>query len=352
MSVFSRHAWACRSRVRSLLTGVFCIALSFACPYTHAQDEDATKPSGANGLTVSKGSLNFIVVGDWGRYGEPSQRSVATQMARAAESVGAKFFISTGDNFYPNGVASVDDPQWQSSFEQVYTDFVLHNDWFVVLGNHDYHGNPQAEIDYTKRSQRWHMPAHYYTVTKTVDKATNADFFFIDTSPFIKDYQGKPAEYALEGQDTGAQLRWLDDALSKSTARWKFVIGHHHVYSGGKRSTQLELEQQLVPVMARHGVQAYICGHEHDLQVIQRPGGKITYLVSGAGAEHRPTGKTDGTLFSLSAYGFMALSLTRDALQVRVIDDAGAVRYSATIEGTGNVSAAAPNAHEVSVATP
>jgi hypothetical protein len=83
--------------------------------------------------------------------------------------------------------------------------------------------------------------------------------------------------------------------------------------------------------MTKYHVQAYICGHEHDLQVIQRPGGKITYLVSGTGAEHRPTGKTEGTLFSASAYGFMALSLRADSLQVRIIDETGAVLYTADV---------------------
>jgi tartrate-resistant acid phosphatase type 5 len=308
-----------------LLTLLF----SFSGTPAHAKDDDdSAKTSG----------LNFLVVGDWGRDGEPAQRTVATQMAHVGAAESIKFVISTGDNFYPNGVASVDDPQWQTSFEQVYTDFVLHNDWYVVLGNHDYRGNPQAEIDYTKRSQRWHMPARYYTVTKSLGRDAQAEFFFVDTSPFIKGYQGKPDEYAIAGQDTQAQLKWLDDALSRSNAKWKFVIGHHHIYSGGKRSTQVELEQTLVPMMTRHGVQAYICGHEHDLQVIRRNGGHLVYLVSGTGSEHRPTGKTEGTLFSLSAYGFMAMSLTDDRLRVRVVDDTGTVRYTASIDAGGVVS--------------
>ncbi|HTD27918.1 MAG TPA: tartrate-resistant acid phosphatase type 5 family protein [Xanthomonadaceae bacterium] len=313
--------------VASLLIG-FATVFSFA----HAQQTPATPASGESEAASSKNVLNFIAVGDWGRYGEPAQRAVATQMARTAEKVDAQFFISTGDNFYPNGVASVDDPQWQQSYELVYTDFVLHNDWYVVLGNHDYRGNPQAEVDYTKRSERWHMPSRYYSVTKKIDATTSAQFFFIDTSPFIADYRKNLDKYAVDGQDTQAQLRWLEAELAKSKAKWKFVVGHHHVYSGGKRSTQIELEQAIVPLMKKYGVQVYLCGHEHDLQVIQRPGGKITYLVSGAGAEHRPTGKTDGTLFSLSAFGFMALSLKADQLKVQVVDDTGATRYETTVQ--------------------
>lgn len=315
-----RRSW---SRAFAVLLAIF-IAGPFAQGQSSLPQNDAAEAD-------TKGALNFIAVGDWGRYGEPSQRAVAEQMARTAQTTNAKFFISTGDNFYPSGVASVDDPQWQESYEQVYKEYALHQDWFVVLGNHDYHGNPQAEIDYTQRSQRWHMPARYYSVTKNVDSKTQAQFFFIDTSPFIDEYRKEPDNYAIAGQDTKTQLTWLETELAKSKAKWKFVVGHHHIYSGGKRHTQSELEKAIVPLMAKYGVQIYLCGHEHDLQVIHRPGGNVTYLVSGTGSEHRPTGNTEGTLFSASAYGFMALSLSSAQLGVQIVDDSGKKLYATTI---------------------
>lgn len=69
--------------------------------------------------------------------------------------LGIEFIISVGDNFYTNGVASVDDPMWKTSFEDIYKGANLFIDWYPVLGNHDYRGNPQAQIDYSKRSRRW-----------------------------------------------------------------------------------------------------------------------------------------------------------------------------------------------------
>ena len=103
-------------------------------------------------------AVSFLVVGDWGHAGEGAQRAVAAQMAAAARSTKADFVISVGDLFYPDGVASVDDPQWRTSFEDVYAQFALYIPWYVVLGNHEYRGNPQAIVDYGRRARRWRMP--------------------------------------------------------------------------------------------------------------------------------------------------------------------------------------------------
>ena len=98
--------------------------------------------------------LNFVVFGDWGRQGEQDQVEVAAQMASAAKATGAKFIISVGDNFYEDGVASTDDPHWRKSFEEVYQAPSLQVPWYAILGNHDYHGNCEAQIAYSKINPR------------------------------------------------------------------------------------------------------------------------------------------------------------------------------------------------------
>lgn len=107
-------------------------------------------------------SLNFLLMGDFGRYGQFYQKEVATQMGKAAATIDSEFVISVGDNFYPNGVQSTLDYSWKASFENVYTDYSLQTDWFVALGNHDYRGSVQAQIDYSNISRRWHMPSTYF----------------------------------------------------------------------------------------------------------------------------------------------------------------------------------------------
>src|SRR5215813_9028063 len=109
--------------------------------------------------------LNFLILGDWGRKGTPGQLAVADGMARVAEQLKSRFVVTTGDNFY-DGVTSLHDAHWQESYEAVYHRPSLQIPWYVVLGNHDYQGSVQAQLDYAYLSARWCLPARYYAVEK------------------------------------------------------------------------------------------------------------------------------------------------------------------------------------------
>lgn len=183
-------------------------------------------------------SISFAVIGDWGRHGEYYQKEVADKLADAIIGVGASFIISTGDNIYPNGVSSKYDSQWRSAFEDVYTRPATFIKWYVTLGNHDCKTNSDAEIAYTKISQRWYLPSRYFSVKKQIGKDTSktAEIFFLDTNSFQKDYYADE-DYGpmVKTQDTAAQKAWLINGLKNSTATWKCVAGHHPLYSAGKR---------------------------------------------------------------------------------------------------------------------
>ncbi|MGH2574998.1 MAG: metallophosphoesterase [Ignavibacteria bacterium] len=112
-------------------------------------------------------NLSFLVIGDWGRDGKFNQMEVANQMGLYAQKLNVSFVISTGYNFYPDGVFSIFDNQWQTSFENIYTHISLQIPWYVSLGNHDYLGNVQAEIDYTK--------------TKAIDGICLPDIFLLQS---------------------------------------------------------------------------------------------------------------------------------------------------------------------------
>ena len=278
----------------------------------------------------SAGTLNFLIVGDWGRKGQKDQVEVAAQMGRAATRIGASFIISVGDNFYDDGVTSAEDPQFKISYEDIYTDPSLQVPWWSVLGNHDYRGNCQAQIDYAKKSKRWNMPARYFGRDEKIPGGSMVDLVHIDTSPFVSKYAGNAKMGdEIKSQNTSAQLAWIDERLSRSTAPWKIVIGHHPIYSGGEHGDTPELIEQLLPILRKNNVQAYFNGHDHDLQHLKA--GDLNMFCSGAGSTVRATGVIKETQYAKSQPGFVAVALGGDVMEVRMIDNLGQVLHAASV---------------------
>lgn len=282
---------------------------------------------------ASAGALNLLVVGDWVRNGTSHQREVAAQMGKTAESRGSRCVISVGDNFYEDGVQSTSDPLWRSSFEEIYAARSLQVPWYAALGNHDYRGVPQAQVDYARSSVRWRMPSRYYKVAGSDIGAPHVDLFVIDTSPLVQQYRNKVHSVIAENvasQDVPAQLRWLDEQLAESAAPWKLVIGHHTIHSGGSgHGDTPEMKELIEPLLQKHGVQAYINGHDHDLQHIRRGG--VDYVCCGAGSEVRPVQSIEGTLFCEARSGFAAVRSDPDALTFEFRDFSGACLYRSAV---------------------
>jgi tartrate-resistant acid phosphatase type 5 len=304
------------------------LTVSAGCLSSHQEElaaDDQPEPFSAE-------ALNFLIVGDWGRNGFFNQREVAEQMGRTGEEVDSRFTISTGDNFYSSGVTSVTDPKWERSFEDIYTAPVLQRPWYVVLGNHDWQGDVEAQVAYTRLSSRWTMPSFYFSVEQAVDDSTRALFAFLDTTPLAD--PDREYLYPMSALwDRSAQLRWLDSTLAASTAQWKIVVGHHPVYvASSKYEDNPYLVSDLVPIMERHGVQAYFAGHDHNLQHLRPEGSPIEYFVSGAGSLTRAVDAEDpDALFALRVPGFMAVSLTARQMFVQAIDEHGHLYYFANV---------------------
>lgn len=284
-------------------------------------------------------ALDFVVIGDWGRDGAAQQRAVAQQMGQSAAAIGSRFVISVGDNFYDDGVKSVTDPRWKTSFEDIYTHPALMTQWHVIVGNHDYkrNGKVQAQIDYSATSPRWSLPKVFYTRTETLPDGTTAEFFFLDTSRYIEEYKNNPLMTNVQNQDKQEQIDWLRGELARSRAAWKIVVGHHQLYTvagqnyGGKQHDYPELIAPFEPLFLQYGVHVYMNGHEHNLEHVERKG--VHYITCGAGSEIAPvvTPKKDapGDFFASDHHGFMTMRLEREALGFTFVDDFGTTIYRA-----------------------
>ena len=261
--------------------------------------------------------FSFLVLGDWGTGGS-LQKRVAKGLVRVAQSSGARFVLSTGDNIYPSGVTSADDKQWSTKFESIYQGLSL--PWWSILGNHDHRGSIQAQIDYAGRNPLWNMPAATWSKEFDIDSVTKLTIVGIDTTPIV-----------LTNDGWKQQLQWLDQTLATSSSGIRIVAGHHPLRSYGHYKDQPHLLKHIKPILDRHRVQLYCCGHDHDLQVIRNPADAFTCLVSGGGGGSRETNKGPHSVLAQSGGGFARISYESTTLKVYVYDADGAETGAVTL---------------------
>jgi acid phosphatase len=263
----------------------------------------------------------FMVIGDMGT-GRPDQYRVADAMARRARTDGLNFILTVGDNFYPRGVLSIDDPQWETKFEDVYADPTLQVPVYATLGNHDRHGSIEAQIEYTHHNDRWQMLDKYYTFTRTLADETRIQFYAVDTTP-IHD-----RERGITGQ-----LTWLERELAASDARWKIVFGHHPLYSHSSRGNDGAMINRLEPLFVEHGVDVYFAGHDHTLEML-KPVNGVHYVVSGAGGgpdKAYAVNWTDEAYYAATLGGFAFVRASKDELVIEFVRLDAATQYAHTI---------------------
>jgi acid phosphatase len=274
--------------------------------------------------------VQFLAMGDPGT-GRAGQRDVAEGMAKKAAEDSASFVLVLGDNFYPSGVASATDEQWQEKFEQMYSAASLQIPFYAVLGNHDYYSNPQAQVEYTSVSSRWRMPSRYYTFTSPVDDTSTVEFFCLDTTPL----DAEKVEELEEGQsidsvDYRIQMNWLEQQLRQSKSRWKIVVGHHALYSGGVHGDNKGLIALLEPVFLKYNIDLYLAGHDHHLEM-KKPVRGIHYVVSGGGGTHRSVTWKDDAFYAATNMGFNWFRLSAQELVVEFLQKDGRLDYAHVI---------------------
>ncbi|CAI5972203.1 unnamed protein product [Closterium sp. NIES-64] len=303
-------------------------------------------------LVKSQGALTFLVVGDWGRNGDYNQSLVAEAMGRVAAKIDSSFVISTGDNFYEDGLTDSSDPQFTSSFSEIYQAPSLRTQWYAVLGNHDYHGNPEAQLDpaLCLRDPRWRCERSYNVRRDACPKYlyepcdAPVELFFIDTSPMLIGYWKPSANQTERLNFTGRpeyslsihfQIETLRAALASSTAKWKIVIGHHPVRSTGENGDSAELVQYLNPILKEHQVDFYMNGHDHNLELFQEPASSLFFVTSGAGSQvshKRSTTTNPFSQFYYAEQGFVSVIIDGNGLKLNFHDIAGTVIHTLWVD--------------------
>lgn len=298
---------------------------------------DATTGDSTTGGAA--GVVRFIAIGDTGE-GNEAQYAVGQAIAELCAQKGCDFGMLLGDNFYDSGVSGVDDPQFQDKFELPYEDIDF--PIYIALGNHDYGGNglgvdfdmkkAQYQIDYTKLSQIWKLPAKYYSF-----KQEHAEFWGLDTNQVMTD--------PLNG-NSDPQRNWLIAGTQASTATWKVAFGHHPYISNGDHGnagSYENIEGFNLPFVTGDSVKefmedavcgkidVYICGHDHNIQWLEPKCG-TEFIVSGAGSKSEGLPGKNPAFFGLpETEGFLWVELADNSFTGIFYDATGKELFSKTV---------------------
>jgi tartrate-resistant acid phosphatase type 5 len=249
-------------------------------------------------------SIDFAVYGDWG-----SDTSALRSTVRAVASrlPGRNFVILAGDNAYPAGFSSVNDPQFDL-FDSVVASGVSYPH-YMILGNHDYMGSIEAQLDYAKRDSRWVLPSRYYK--QTMDRnGVKLCLLFIDTVNF-----------------DDAQASWLSTQLRGDDCFWEnawpIVVGHYPIWSSGAYTDDHRLVETLLPILRQNHVQLYLSGHEHLHEVFYDD--VVVQVTSGASCCSRsartfqPHSNQIWGVSGANIFGFIQISATVDNIDVEIV---------------------------------
>lgn len=252
------------------------------------------------------------------------------------------FIVTAGDNFYPRGVNSGDDYQFEYKWRDVYNqESVKDLTWYITVGNHDYgrdgSGVEHNQITFGNTEARWYFPQLWYTFTKTVGNGKTVKFIMVDSQGFRK----KANNYVRQRAFVREQI--------KDPADWTIVVFHHPFYSVGRHtSSETMLREVLIPIIEDGGkVDMVITGHDHNLQHFSHQNGTNTqfYVTGGGGA--RPYSLTPDKVENLrqrgvdleffqSTYGFAAVHICENSATVKFVNEEGTILHTKVQEGRKN----------------
>lgn len=260
--------------------------------------------------------LEVIAIGDAGR-GNAGQKNTALAMNNYAENIPIDFVLYLGDNAYSSGFSSVYDEKWKTRFENIYNYPALDIPFYALLGNHDYVGNVEAELQYSAQfDTKFTLPSRYYSFKRMLPDSTEIHFIILDTVILLN-----------ESTESDIELQWFENELSSSNADWKVVLGHYPLYSNGMHGNRNNLINIIEKDLIKYNTDLYIAGHDHNLELLKNETGPY-YIVSGSGALLRDFYPGPNTIYGTKSLGMAVLRFSSDEIIIMFLLADNTIDYS------------------------
>lgn len=115
------------------------------------------------------------------------------------------------------------------------------------------------------------FPSPFYRLHFKIPRTnTSVAIFMLDTvtlcgnsDDFLSQQPERPKDLTL----ARAQMSWLKKQLAAAKEDYVLVAGHYPVWSIAEHGPTRCLVKHLQPLLVKYGVTAYLCGHDHNLQV-------------------------------------------------------------------------------------
>jgi acid phosphatase type 7 len=272
--------------------------------------------------TPAPGDFSFLVMGDSG-VDSPDQLSLLQQML--AEPNISKM-IHVGDLAYDAGTFA----QMESNYFALYAPLMSRLPFFTAPGNHEYMTNSAAP----------YLAGHAAPVSGVPAQDTGRYYSFDwGDAHFVS------LDSNILGEDAGTRmLAWLDADLAATKKYWRIAFVHHPPYPTGFHLGDplcVLVQQQVNPIVERHGVQLVLAGHEHGYertfpllsdQRADASGPSTTYLITGGGgAGLTSVGSIPQCVLSESAHNYLRVDVTGMALTFSAIGLNGIVLDRVTL---------------------
>lgn len=279
---------------------------------------------------TAKTDLTLLLFGDSGT-GKDQQFQVAEAMYQVCKQEACDFGLLLGDNFYSEGVTSINDPKFNTHFEKPYSKFKEFSGFkvYTMLGNHDWKGDIEAQMAHTKRSQLWVMPSRNYKVPNLPEwiRITVLDTHPVTLTSAISRFFDRDYEKQVKIQ------RDLIKENSCTGSAWNIVAGHNPLFSTGKIKNKDEeeaLRNVLLPTIEACNVHLYLSGHEHFQEHVTYK--KLNAVIQGAASQLRPRSSplvTPGAVsrFRKNELGFAILKINSSEAHMRFFNTSKEVLY-------------------------
>jgi hypothetical protein len=261
--------------------------------------------------TAGPGPLKFAVIGDSGMATTPQ-----AQIANLIAAERPAFMMHVGDIAYLRGTFQ----EFQTNHFNYYGNMMSSVAFFPCPGNHEYetqnaapylalHAVPSRTVPFVDRGR-------YYSF----DWA-NVHFVSLDSNSSL--------ESAISG--SGPMLQWLEADLAATRQFWRVAYFHHPPYAGGPNSADpiiARVQDRVVPILERYGVQVVFSGHEHSYQrseslrrgaVVPSGIGTTYFTAGGGGAFLYPVFPSSFVAFGRSEHHYLRVEVSGTQMKITAV---------------------------------